>query len=348
MKIVKESFGIEGAQLYTITNDQGMTLQISNLGARIVGLKVPVHGKERNLVLGFPTAEDYLEKDPYIGASIGRVAGRIKDAEAKIGDLVYHFDQNDHGNTLHGGANSFEVKLWETDIEEKEDEIQVRFTYVSADGENGFPGQLKAVVIYTLNNNNDWIIDYHAETDKETLYNPTNHVYFNLLGDPEKSVKEHVLQLNADKFAVINEHVLPTGELREVAGTPFDFSNPLGAALEQGFDTDYEQNRLVGGYDHPFVFTHMQGTKPQGFIQSPDGEVKVELYTDRPAVVVFTMNLGEKTIPVGREYIRDHSGVTLETQVLSGATEFADFGNIELKSENEFRSTTKFHVEWQK
>lgn len=348
MKMTKESFGLEGAQLYTITNDQGMTLQVSNLGARIVSLTIPVHGKKRNIVLGFPTAEDYVEKDPYIGASIGRVAGRIKDGKAKIGDLEYQLAQNDHEQTLHGGPHSFESKLWETDIEERADDIQVRFTYVSPNGENGFPGQLKAVVIYTLTNNNDWIIDYYAETDQETLYNPTNHVYFNLLGDPNQSVKEHLLYLNADRFAVINEKVLPTGELRSVTGTPFDFTNPLGAPLEQGFETDYEQNRLVGGYDHPFVFSNPSTDQPQGILQSPEQDVTVELTTDRPAVVVFTMNLGEKTIPVGRNAIRNHSGITLETQVLPGATEFSDFGDIRLMSENEFHSTTSFHVSWEK
>lgn len=349
MKIEQQPFGMEGATLYTLINDSGIKLQATNLGARIVSLKLPIRNQLRNIVLGFPTATDYLKNSDYsyIGASIGRVAGRIASGKATINSVDYNFPQNNNDNTLHGGTDSFETKLWQTDIREQENCTQLIFTYHSPNGENGFPGNLTSVVTYTLTQDNEWCIDFKATTDQDTLYNPTNHVYFNLLGEPDKSVSDHLLHLKASRFAVIDSNCLPTGELREVKDTPFDFTSILGSNLEKGFTSNYEQNIIVDGYDHPFVFNNCDINEMQGFLQSPNQDVTIKIYTDAPAVVVYTMNIGEKSIPTGNKWIGNHGGITLETQILPDAIHHEGFGDIILKSKNEFQSKTIFKIEWE-
>ncbi len=267
LKISNQKFG-ENAILYSLTNDNGLTMTVTNLGARIVDLIVSVNGEKRNIVLGFDTAEEYLSKDMYFGATIGRVAGRIKDGSFSIDEHKYQLPVSpENGHTLHGGAESFEAKIWEAEIEEKSNQVSVIFSYMSPDKEHGFPGELKARVIYSLTNENEWIIDYQAETDQPTLYNPTNHVYFNLTGDVTQSVGEHELFVDADRFAVVDSDTTVTGELRSVDETPFDFRE--SKSMNQVFETNYEQKNLVDGLDHPFMLNRTGFDQPQAIITAP-------------------------------------------------------------------------------
>lgn len=336
MKIESKSFG-EKATLYTLKNDNDIKLEVTDYGARIVNLFVPTADGEKNIVLGFESAEEYAEKDNYIGATIGRVAGRITNGKFEIEDTHYETPQNENGNTLHGGPSSFETKLWTAKVEEETNEAAVVFSYISPDGENDFPGELKVEVRYSLNNDNEWKVSYTANTDKATLFNPTNHVYFNLTGDVTQSVDEHQLTLASDKFVVLGEGTLATGELRDVEGTPFDFRQ--SGAVKQTFETDYEQNVLVNGLDHPFMLTK---SSPQAVLTAPKGDVVIEMTTDEPTVVIFTAQLGE-TPEMRGEKMANRGGITLETQVSPGALDYG-FGDIILQPEDTFTSSTTYKI----
>ncbi|MEI5991910.1 galactose mutarotase [Enterococcus termitis] len=342
LKISNQKFG-ENAILYSLTNDNGLTMTVTNLGARIVDLIVSVNGEKRNIVLGFDTAEEYLSKDMYFGATIGRVAGRIKDGSFSIDEHKYQLPVSpENGHTLHGGAESFEAKIWEAEIEEKSNQVSVIFSYMSPDKEHGFPGELKARVIYSLTNENEWIIDYQAETDQPTLYNPTNHVYFNLTGDVTQSVGEHELFVDADRFAVVDSDTTVTGELRSVDETPFDFRE--SKSMNQVFETNYEQKNLVDGLDHPFMLNRTGFDQPQAIITAPKKDLSVEMYTDRPAVVIFTAQFGDTGPEVRGKKLVNHGGLTLETQVSPGAIEFDGFGDIILYPETSFKSRTIYKI----
>ncbi|MFV0560956.1 MAG: aldose epimerase family protein [Enterococcus sp.] len=341
MDIKVTSFG-DNAQLYSLENDHGYKLQITNFGARIVNLFVPTSTGERNIVLGFDSAEEYLEKDAYMGATIGRVAGRIADGKFQIGAKSYKVaTQKDH-QTLHGGPHSFEEKYWDTELVQKEDAVQVLFSLTSFDEENGFPGELSAMVSYTLTNENKWKLEYQATTDQPTLYNPTNHVYFNLTGDVTQSVAEHKLTLKADRFAPIGEEHGVLGEILSVENTPFDFQT--GARLTQVFDSKDPQVQRAGGLDHPFFFADSYKGRP-AVLESPDSQVRVTMASTEPAVVIFTAQFGDEPIIMHGKQLATHGGITLETQVAPGATEFKGFGNILLNPEDYYTSATTFLIE---
>lgn len=342
MKVRKQNFG-ESSFLYSLTNENNLTMTVTDLGARIVDLIVPVKGEERNIVLGFESAQEYLTKDKYFGATIGRVAGRIKHGVFSIDDQRYQLPVSpETGHTLHGGIESFETKIWEAKIEEKNDQVSVVFSYVSPDGENGFPGNLKARVTYSLTNKNEWIIDYEAKTNQPTLYNPTNHVYFNLTGDVTKSVGTHRLFVDADRFAVVDSDTTVTGELRSVSNTPLDFRNPK--TVHRVFETKYLQNNLVDGLDHPFILNQTGFDKPQAMIMAPENDLFVEMYTDRPAVVIFTAQFGDAGPEIRGNKLVHHGGLTLEAQVSPGAVEFDEFGDIVLYPENTYKSRTMYKI----
>lgn len=342
LKISKRKFG-ERAVLYSLTNDLGITMNVTNLGARIVDLIVPINGKERNIVLGFDSAEEYLAKDMYFGATIGRVAGRIKGGSFSIEQQNYQLPVDPQtGHTLHGGLNSFEAKLWDAKIVETSEQLSVIFSYLSPDGENGFPGELKASVTYSLTNQNEWVVDYQASTDQPTLYNPTNHVYFNLTGDASQAVAKHELFVESEQFAVVDKDTTVTGELRSVSGTPFDFRQPK--KVEQVFQTNYEQNSLVNGLDHPFFLNQTGFDKPQAIITAPEKDLSVEMYTDRPAVVIFTAQFGDEGPEVRGKKMINHGGLTLETQVSPGAVEFEGFGDIVLQPGTPYQSRTIYKI----
>lgn len=340
MKIKTRSFG-DTATLYSLENDNGYKLEVTDLGARIVNLFVPTESGSKNIVLGFDSEEEYRQIDPYIGATIARVAGRIRKGQFQIDGVDYQAQTqaDQHGNTLHGGPHNVEEKIWQGEPVQAADRVQVIFRHTSADGAKGFPGELRMEVTYTLTNDNEWLISYRANTDKATLFNPTNHVYFNLTGDVTASTKDHTLRLAADKFAVVDDTTSATGELRDVTGTSFDFRQ--GRKLAQAYDSSYEQNTLVDGLDHPFVLNKTAG--PAAVLTSPTGDIAVEMLTDEPSVVIFTAQFGSP-VPMRGKTLAFHGGITLETQVLPGAVEFAGFGDIVLRPEDTFESTTIFKI----
>lgn len=344
MRVKKLSFGQNGAYLYSIENDQGTVLEFSDYGARIVNLFVNMNGKKRNIVLGFESAEEYALKDSYIGATIGRVAGRISDATFHLDGEIYSLSKNDGTNCLHGGENSMDRRIWQTVIEEHEKRVTLHFSIISPDGDNGFPGTLEMTVSHTFTNDNQWIIEYQAITDKTTLFNPTNHVYFNLNQQTTDEIGNHFLSITADKFGVLTDDLLPTGELRDVTGTPFDFRNPAGTQINLGLNSNYEQNVLVNGYDHPFIFSEKIQNRFQVVLENSQRNIKIELSTDAPAVVIYTSNMVTYPIEMRDSFQVKHGGVTLETQILPDAVNQDGFGSTILKPTDVFKSSTTFKI----
>lgn len=342
MNYTKTKFG-EHSFLYSLTNDTGITLSITDFGARVVDLVVPLENEHRNIILGFDSEQEYREKDPYIGATIGRVAGRIKNGTFVLGKETYTLSVDSSMNhTLHGGPASFETKYWQAEQIQTKDRISVIFSYTSPENENGFPGKLEVRVTYSLTNQNEWLIDYEAKTDQPTVFNPTNHVYFNLTGDVTQTVAKHQLMVDADYFAVVADDTTVTGEKRDVNDTPFDFRTPK--RVETVFSTEYEQNKKVNGLDHPFFLNTHGLTRPKAVITSPDQAVEVEMYTDQPAVVIFTAQFGAHTPEMRGQQLVNQGGLTLETQVSPGAIEFEDFGSICLDPGTSFHSQTRFKI----
>jgi aldose 1-epimerase len=342
MKITERDFGQEFKKI-TLENKQGVKLSVTDLGARIVALEVPTEAGEKNIVLGFDSAQEYLEKDTYIGATIGRVAGRITGGKFTIDGKEYQAKVDEKsGHTLHGGVPGFEEKKWAYTTSIEETSATVDFSILSPADENGFPGNLTVHVRYTLDDENVWTVAYSATSDASTLFNPTNHVYFNLTGDVSVPVDEHRLKIAADFFAPIHPDGTVTGEKRAVAGTSFDFSTPR--KLKETFASNEEQKELVDGIDHPFFLNESAKGDVVATLESPTKNILVEVMTEEPAVVIFTANFGENVPEMHGKTMANHGGITFETQVAPGAVEFEDFGNILLPKGEEFTSETKYKI----
>lgn len=340
MKVLQSTFGND-ALLFTIENDYGVRLVVSNFGARIVRLDVPTDAGRRNIVLGFDSLEKY-KKESYYGATIGRVAGRINNGQFRLGETMYQTSVNELGNTLHGGTAGFDKKMWNYKVKEAAHSVSVIFSTYSPDGENGFPGNLEVSVTYTLDNLNVWSVSYQAQSDKDTIFNPTNHVYFNLTGHPSRSVGDHSLQLSSDEFAPVNSDTTVIGEKRSVNGTAFDFrlSKKIKAALQSA---DRQVN-CVQGIDHPFFLSCSGIDQMAAKLMSPDKSIAVEVYTEESAVVVYTANFVEEVPPMYEERLIKHGGITFETQAAPGAIEYEGFGDIILLAGETYHSQTKYKI----
>ncbi|RYM07104.1 galactose mutarotase [Sporolactobacillus sp. THM7-7] len=341
MEIYKTEFGSFHNQTiwqYTLTNDNGLKLKVMNYGATLTSIETPdKQEKTARIVIGSGRFNDYLEEDAYFGATIGRVAGRITAGKFSIDGTNYQLPLNDGKNTNHGGPDSFERLLWDSHPFRIPDQVGVRFDLFSPDGSNGFPGNLNVSVSYSLNQKNEWRLHYEATTDKPTLFNPTNHVYFNLSGDLDQKVDHHLLTLNSHRFGEINKDGTPTGRLIDVADTPFDFTQ--SAVVKRGFESDHPQNKLVNGYDHPF-FLDKHGDGPDAVLKEPVSGRQVSMTTTNNAVVVYSGNgLSEKIVMDGKP-TKPHLGITLEAQMMPDAIHHEGFGNIILRPGVKYEADT--------
>lgn len=325
----------EKARLYCLRNQNGMEVTVTDFGARIVDILLPVEegGKLRNVSLSAQSDKHYRDTDLYPGSTILPVAGRISQAQAEISGTIYHFTENEPGRTLHGGVDTANQQYWEVVLDEEGQ--KVIFELLLADGFNGFPGNIKVRAIYQLTDQNELKVDYEAVSDKDTLFNPTNHVYFNLTGDFQKSVENHQLKIEADYYAPLGTDNMPTGKLEDVSGTPFDFRT--FSPFSQGFDGQHPQNQLVKGYDHPWLLKDV--ATPVEVI-SPDDKVKVTVRTNQASVVIYTYNF-----PV-EELATYHGAFSLECQALPNACNIEGFGSILLQKDEAFSSQTVYQFDW--
>lgn len=348
----KEAFGKtpDGTTvaLYTLTSGKGMEVKIATYGGIVVSIKTPDrNGQIEDIVLGFDKLEPYLKGHPYFGAITGRYANRIAKGRFSLGGVEYKLATNNGENHLHGGVRGFDKRVWEAKPLNLPNGVSVELKYLSQDGEEGYPGNLSSRVLYTLTNDNQLRIDYDATSDKDTVLNLTNHSYFNLAGQGKEDILNHQLMLNADRFTPTDAGSIPTGELRPVAGTPFDFRKltVIGARIDQN-----EQQLILGkGYDHNWVLNGQMGTLSQAakVLESKTGRV-LEVWTTEPGVQFYTANYldGTLTGKGGRVYQRRY-GLCLETQHYPDSPNKPTFPTTVLKKGARYRSTTvfKFSVE---
>jgi aldose 1-epimerase len=285
--------------LYVLTNNGGAEVSITNYGGAVVSIKVPDrNGKLADVVLGYDTAEGYLNDKSHFGGIIGRYGNRIAHAKFVLDGKTYTLAKNNGENSLHGGVRGFDKVLWTARILNAKDAQSLELSYLSKDGEEGFPGNLNVSVIYTLKDNSALSIAYSATTDKKTVLNLTNHSYFNLAGQGSSDILGHVLMIQADKFTPVDAGLIPTGELRDVAGTAFDFRKPtaIGARINQ----DGEQLKLGGGYDHNFVLRavpeSLELLGAARVVEPTSGRV-LEVFTTEPGVQFYTGNFLDGKTP---------------------------------------------------
>jgi aldose 1-epimerase len=321
---------------YTLANQNQVEAVILSYGGIVASLKTPDRsGATVPIVLGFDTLAGYFDPhEPFFGALIGRYANRIAGARFKLNGGEYTLEKNDGANSLHGGSHGFDKRNWIA----REIKDGVELTYSSKDGEGGYPGNLKATVAYHLTAANELRIDYAATTDKDTVVNLTNHSYFNLKGDGD--VLGQQVTINADRFTPVDSGLIPTGELRAVAGTPFDFRKPMaiGARIEQ----NDEQLKLGKGYDHNWVLNGT-GLRLAARVEDPSSGRVLEVLTTQPGIQFYTGNFLDGTLKgrAGKIYQR-RSGFCLETQHFPDSPNHPAFPTTVLKPGEQFRSTTVF------
>ncbi|RAI94766.1 aldose epimerase family protein [Algoriphagus yeomjeoni] len=312
-QIFGTTFQDKKVETYEIKNANGIKMKVTNFGARVTHLWVPdKDGNPVDVVLGFETLDGYLESsEKYFGAAIGRYGNRIADGKFTLNGEEYTLPQNNNGQTLHGGPGGMDFVIWDV---EKSGENALIFSYTSPDGEEGFPGELKVKMIYTLTDDNEFKVTYEAETDKATPVNLTHHSFFNLNGAGNGTVLNHTLQLNASKYTPVNEVLIPTGEVPSVIGTPFDFTTPT--LIGERIENENEQLKFGGGYDHNWVLDKTGNSLTQAaVISSPLTGIEMEVWTTEPAIQFYSGNFLDGTITgKGGKVYEQRSAFCLETQ----------------------------------
>ena len=335
---------IEGKQtgLYILTNKVGSEVTITNYGAKIVSLMVPdKNNKLVDTVLGHSTIDEYLSsEEPYFGAICGRTANRIANGRFILDNQEYQLAINNGPNSLHGGIKGFNAVVW--DVKEVTDN-SIELFYLSKDGEEGFPGNLSVWVTYKLTDENTLDITYCAETDKTTILNLTNHSYFNLSGEGDPSIADHLLVLNADNYLPTDETAIPYGMPESVKGTPMDFTEPH--EIGERINDDFQQLHFGKGYDHTYVLNKKSEDEYSfaGYCISPKTGIKMEMYTTEPGLQLYTGNwmTGGFSAKNGNRY-PERSAVCFETQHYPDSINKPEYPSVVLKPGEGFYSRTSF------
>lgn len=329
------------AAIYSLDNGT-VTVDITDLGATIVGVKAPdKNGNIADVVLGYDTAAEYEKNGGYFGATVGRYANRIGNGSFTLNGKVYTLFKNDGDNHLHGGKLGFDKKLWDCEIVEN----GVAMSIESPDGEEGYPGTLKMKVIFTLSQDNTLTQRYEAVSDSDTVFNPTNHAYFNLEGHGNGKILEHRLQINAQNFTRVGKGAIPTGELPKVSGTPFDFTTPH--TIGERYSLNDSDQAVCGGYDHNFVLSDKFGElKKAAVLEAPLSGRTLTVSTDMPGIQLYIGNMIDPVDGKNSAKYDAHSGLCLETQFFPDSPNQPDFPSCVIKAGVPFVSSTlwKFGV----
>ena len=347
MSIVKKPFGKlpcgAEADLYILTNNSGASVEITNFGGIIKAINVPdKDGNIADVVLGYNDVNGYIPTVGYIGALIGRVGNRICNGKFTLNGVDYQLAQNEKGIThLHGGNIGFDKKLWDvTPIEGIcQDMLVMKLT--SEDGEENYPGKLTVMVTYTFTDDNELMLRYEAVSDKDTLCNLTNHCYFNLAGEASgKTILDHTMEINADTFTVVDANCIPTGEMRDVTGTPFDLRN--AKRIGDAYPSDDEQIGYGAGYDHNFNLND-EGLRFAASLTCPETGRVMNVFTDMPAVQFYAGNMLEGVNPgkCGQKYVKNQ-GLCLETQYAPDSINHENFPDSVLYEGEKYDFTTIF------
>jgi aldose 1-epimerase len=341
MSVTKEPFGAlpDGTpiDIFALTNQRGLEARVMTYGAILVSLRAPDRsGQLDDIVLGFDHLAGYLGGHPYFGAIIGRYGNRIAKGKFTLGGVTYALAQNNNGNSLHGGLKGFDKVAWKAEPVRTSGAVGVKLTYVSKDMEEGFPGNLSVSVTYTLTNENELRIAYEAKTDKTTPVNLTNHSYWNLAGQGKGDVLGHVLELEADQITAVDSaaNLIPTGELKDVKGTPFDFTTPHAIGERIGL--------VEGGYDHNFVLRSGGGQMALAArVFEPTSGRVLEISTDQPGIQLYTGNFLDGTVKgKGGVAYQKHAGLCLETQHFPDSPNHPNFPSAILEPGKKYASVT--------
>lgn len=331
----------ETVTLYTLTNNQGMVVKIMNYGATITSIQTPDKNNTiEEVTLGFDSLQSYLAGHPFFGNVVGRYGNRIAKGKFTLEGQEYTLATNNGPNHLHGGLQGFDKKVWTAEPLPSDSTASLRLTYLSPDMEEGYPGNLTATVTYTLNNNNELIVDYQATTDKPTVVNLTNHTYFNLTGKTKSDILNHEVMLNADRFVPVDRTLIPTGELRPVEGTPFDFRTPttVGSRIN---DTD-QQLEFGIGYDHCWVLNG-SGMKLAASVYEPESGRYLEVFTEEPGIQFYSGNFLDGSLTGrGNVVYNQRYGLCLETEHFPDSPNQPEFPTTVLNPGETYETQTIF------
>lgn len=345
MGITKKSYGKltdeKEAFIFTLSNNNGMSVEISNYGGTIISLMAPdKNGNFDDVVLGYDKLEGYLKGKCYFGAIIGRHANRIENASFEINGVVYNVTKNKGENQLHGGIVGFDKVIWQAEIIKSQQAEALQLSYISKHGEEGYPGNVEVKVTYELTNDNALKIDYFAVSDKDTVVNLTNHSYFNLCGQGSLNILKHEVMIDADRFTVNNKENLPTGEIRDVKGGPMDFTKLR--SIEKGIFSKCDQLAFGNGYDHNWVLNGSgEISKKAAKVFEPSSGRVMEVYTTMPGIQFYTGNhIEECGYCKGNIIYGSNSGLCLETQFFPNSLKHKHFPSPILKVGEEYKHTT--------
>jgi aldose 1-epimerase len=346
-KMNRQSFGKtndgDAIDLYTLRNSNGMEAAIMNYGGVVQALRLPgKSGAAVDVVNGFDDLSGYLQVEPYFGALVGRYGNRIGNARFKLDGVEYKLPTNDGKNTLHGGKKGFDKRVWSAKEVTSGGGQALQLTYTSKDGEEGFPGNLTCMVTYTLTNKNELRLEYYATADKPTVLNLTNHSYFNLAGQGEGDILGHEVMIEADRCTPVDSTLIPTGELRNVAGTPLDFRQPR--VIGDRINADDEQIRFGKGYDHNWVLNHSAGALSLAArVREPKSGRVMEVLTDQPGLQFYTGNFLDGTLHgKGGKVYPQRSALCMETQHFPDSPNRPEFPSTALRPGQEYKTTTEY------
>lgn len=341
MSITKRFYGktTDGTSvdIFTLENSKGMKTEITNYGGRIVSLFVPdKKGDFADVVLGYDSLDGYLKNNPFFGALIGRHANRIEFAAFEVNGVEYKVAENDGKNHLHGGIIGFDKVVWQAEIVNE----NLVLSYLSKDGEEGYPGNLQVKVTYALTEDNELSIKYHAVTDKDTVVNLTNHSYFNLAGHASGDILNHQVMINADQITEADKYSIPTGKFRDVEGTPMDLRKLTTVA--EGINSDYDQIVYGCGYDHNWVLkTNGKDIEKIAEVFEPASGRVMEVYTNKPGVQFYSGNfISSEELGKGGVSYGKRTGLCLETQFYPNSVTHKHFPSPILRVGQEYNFTT--------
>lgn len=348
MKYWVKSFGSfkdeEYSEIYIEHED--VIISFSDLGARINRWLIPVNNNTyESIILGHENAEEAFKAKGYCyGATIGRVAGRIGNAEFILEGERYQLEENQSPHHLHGGEEGYDIVKWDYQVVESPSGVSITFSYLDSSSKNGYPGNIMAQVRHTYTQDHEWLIEYKATTDQTTIFNPTNHVYFNLNGDNSASINNHYLSLSADYYAPVSSDGLPLGNLSEVKDTCFDLNKPQ--LLEKVIKAEDLQIKTQAGLDHPFLLKDPGSFGSVGVLSLPEKNRKIIFFTDQPSLVVYTHNFVEEATDIWGHPLKPYAGIALEAQELPDAINQEQFGNVILRADERYSARTSYQLDF--
>lgn len=330
--------------IYTLSNNDSK-VKITNYGGIILSIiTCDKYGQEDDIVLGYDNFDDYKTTTTYFGAVIGRYANRIANAEIEVGGVKYNLAKNNGNNHLHGGVKGFNNVVWDSEIISDKDGEYLKLSYLSRDGEENYPGNLNVIVEYRLTEENELIINYYGKADKDTVVNLTNHSYFNLRGHASGDILEHKVKIYSRNITAANSESIPTGEIRNIIGTPMDFTKLK--AVGEDIEKDYDQLIYGNGYDHNWIIDDYTGElkKAAEVIDDKTGRM-LEVFTTKPGVQFYTGNfIDENEVGKGKVKYNKRQGLCLETQYFPDSLNHEGFSNVILEKGQEYKHTTIYKM----